>query len=68
LTEVGLLEPIVVVVANPLIVMEKFWVPSGKMPLLTVVVPVKRPRAFGVPEMTPAGLRVKGVGRVPELL
>jgi hypothetical protein len=65
LAEIGLLEPTPVVVANPLIVMEKGWVPAGATPLLTVVVPVYRPRAFGVPEMTPAALRVKGGGRAP---
>ena len=40
LTDVGLLEFTPVVVAKPLIVMEKFWVPFGAMPLETVVVPV----------------------------
>lgn len=65
--EVGLLDPMAVVVANPLIVIEKFWVPFGAMPLLTVVVPVKTPRAVGVPEITPPLLSVKPVGRAPEV-
>lgn len=65
MAEVGLLDPTPVVVANPLIVMEKGWVPFGDTPLLTVVVPVNRPRAVGVPEMTPAVLNDKPVGRAP---
>ena len=47
------------------ILIEKFCVASGEAPFVAVTVPVKRPDAEGVPEMTPAGLRVKPLGRLP---
>jgi hypothetical protein len=43
----------------------KFCVASGAVPLLAVTVPVNDPAVVGVPETTPAVLRVKPGGRLP---
>ena len=48
-----------------LMVMLKFWVASGTIPLVAVTVPLNVPSAVGVPEITPAALRVKPVGKAP---
>ncbi len=50
-----------------LIVMEKFWVATGLTPLVAVTVPVNAPLLVGVPEITPAVLKLKPVGKLPEV-
>ena len=44
-------------------VMLNACVAFGAVPLLAVTVPLKVPRAVGVPLITPAGLKVKPEGR-----
>ena len=48
-----------------LTVMLKGCVATGSTPLLAVTVPVKVPLVFGVPLITPAGLKVRPVGNPP---
>ena len=47
------------------IVMLKFCVALGNVPLAAVTVPLKVPRAVGVPERTPADVNVRPVGSEP---
>ena len=54
-----------VMVGGPLTVILKFWVAFGTTPFVAVTVPVKVPDAVGVPEITPAELIVKPVGKLP---
>ena len=46
-------------------VMLKFWVALGAVPLLAVTVPVKVPTVVGVPLITPAALKLNPVGNAP---
>ncbi len=48
-----------------LTVIEKFWVAAGLTPLLAVTVPVNAPVLVGVPDSTPAELRLNPGGRLP---
>ncbi len=50
-----------------LTVIEKFWVAAGLTPLLAVTVPVKVPLLVGLPEMTPAELKLNPGGRLPDV-
>ncbi len=50
-----------------LIVMENGCVATGLTPLLAVTVPVNAPLLVGVPEMTPVVLKLKPVGKLPEV-
>ena len=45
--------------------MEKFWVATGKVPLAAVIVPLKVPNALGVPVIAPPEPSVRPVGRLP---
>ena len=47
------------------IVMLKFCVASGAVPLVAVTVPLKVPAAVGVPLITPAELKLNPGGRLP---
>ncbi len=50
-----------------LMVMEKFWMASGLTAFVAVTVPVNKPPLVGVPEITPAVLKLRPGGRLPEL-
>ena len=45
----------------------KFCVATGAYPLDAVTVPLNVPAADGVPEITPAPLRLRPVGNAPEV-
>ena len=47
--------------------MLKFCVPAGANPFDAVTVPLNVPAAVGVPEITPAPLRLKPVGSAPDV-
>ena len=47
--------------------MLKFCVAAEPTPLLAVTVPVKAPAVVGVPEITPAVLKLKPFGNAPEV-
>jgi hypothetical protein len=49
-----------------LIVMLKFCVASGAVPFAAVTVPLKVPRAVGMPEIAPADVNVSPVGNEPD--
>jgi hypothetical protein len=50
-----------------LMVIEKVWVAAGLTPFEAVIVPVHVPRLVGMPEMTPAELKLNPGGRVPDV-
>ena len=50
-----------------LIVMEKFCVAAGLTPLVAVTVPVNTPGLVGVPETTPAELKLNPRGKLPDV-
>ena len=60
--------PLVIVGGGSAMVMLNAWMALGAVPLLAVTVPAKVPRAVGVPLITPAGLKVRPVGRLPVAL
>ena len=47
--------------------MLKFCVAAGANPLVAVTVPLNVPIAEGVPEITPAPLKLRPVGSAPEV-
>ena len=47
--------------------MVKFCVAFGRMPFDALTVPLNVPVAVGVPEITPAALRLRPVGNAPEV-
>ena len=49
------------------ITMVKFCVAAGANPFDAVTVPLNVPATVGVPEITPAPLRLKPVGSAPEV-
>ena len=50
-----------------LMMMEKFCVALGRVPLNAVIVPLNVPAAFGVPKISPSELSVRLAGRAPEV-
>ena len=50
-----------------LTVIEKFCVAAGLTPLVAVTVPVNTPLEVGVPETTPAELKLKPRGKLPDV-
>ena len=50
-----------------LTVIEKFCVAAGLTPLVAVTVPVNTPLLVGVPDITPAELKLNPVGKLPEV-
>ena len=49
------------------ITMVKFCVAAGAVPFDAVTVPLNVPSADGVPEIAPAALRLRPVGRAPDV-
>jgi len=56
-----------VIVGGWVMVIENPWVALGRVLLAAVMVPLKLPVAVGVPEMVPPVLRVRPVGRLPDV-
>ena len=56
-----------VIVGGVPITMLKAWVDAGANPFDAVTVPLNVPSTVGVPDSTPAVLRLRPVGRVPEV-
>jgi hypothetical protein len=56
---------LVIVGGTAAMTIEKFCVALGNVPLAAVTVPVYVPGVVGVPERTPAGVKVSPGGSVP---
>ena len=50
-----------------LTVIEKFCAAAGLTPLVAVTVPVNTPLLVGVPDITPAELKLNPVGKLPDV-